>query len=58
MLYKVIEEHKIKSISSGVYTIETGRKIDGIEQSNGYIRFECQKMDMFIPIEKVEQVRR
>ena len=53
MLYKVIEEHKIRSISSGVYTIEVGRVIEGIEQSNGYIRFEGPKMDMYIPKSKV-----
>lgn len=32
MLYKVIEEHKARSISSGIYTIKVGKEIDGIEQ--------------------------
>jgi hypothetical protein len=56
MLYKVIEEHKARSISSGIYTIKVGKEIDGIEQNNGYIRFNCLERDMYIPIEKIEQV--
>lgn len=54
MLYKVIEEHKARSISSGIYTIKVGKEIDGIEQNNGYIRFNCLERDMYIPIEKIE----
>ena len=56
MLYKVKKEHKVRSISSGIYTIEVGKEIEGIEQDNGYIRFKCLERDMYIPIEKVERV--
>lgn len=57
MLYKVIKEHKVRSITSGVYTIEVGRVIEGIEQSNGYIRFECLGMDMYIPLDKAIHIK-
>lgn len=54
--YKVLQEHKVRSISSGVYTIEVGRVIEGIVQSNGYIRYRCLDMDMYIPVEKITKV--
>lgn len=57
MLYKVKKEHKVRSISSGIYTIEVGRVIEGIEQDNGYIRFKCLGMDMHIPLDKAIHIK-
>lgn len=53
MNYKVTKDHKVKSISSSVYTIKKDTIIEGVEQSNGYIRFKCLGMEMYIPKDKI-----
>lgn len=56
MYYKVIEDHKVRSISSGIYIIEKGRTIQGEDIGNGYIKYRWKNTDLYVPIEKVKPV--
>ena len=54
--YRVTEEHIIRSIVSGRYVVGVGREIEGVDQGNGYIKFNCIGLEVYIPCSKVELI--
>lgn len=54
--YKVLQSHTVRSIVSGIYHIETGSIVEGVEVGNGYVMINKLDMELYIPREKLQHI--